>query len=50
MATAIAAGRSRRIVRDRLLRREPSERPPAIDLDAEAFIDRGDDVWRSLRF
>jgi hypothetical protein len=30
--------------------REPTERPPAIDLDPEAFLDRGDDVSKSLRF
>jgi hypothetical protein len=44
------AGRRRRTLRDRLFRREPGERPPALDLDSEAFIDRGTDVWKSLRF
>ena len=50
MARAMLAARPRRTLRDRVFRREPGERPPAIDLDPEAFIDRGDDVWKSLRF
>jgi hypothetical protein len=50
MAMAMRAGRPRRTLRDRLFRREPGERPPALDLDPEAFIDRGTDVWKSLRY
>ncbi|HEY6567393.1 MAG TPA: hypothetical protein VI341_07730 [Actinomycetota bacterium] len=50
MAKAMRAGRPRRTLRDLLLGREAGTRPPAIDLDAEAFIDRGTDVWKSLRF
>jgi hypothetical protein len=33
---------------DRVLGREPGERP--IDLDPASLVDRGDDVWKSLRF
>ena len=34
---------------DRILGREPGERPP-IELDPDSLVDRGDDVWKSLRF
>ncbi|MGZ5129128.1 MAG: hypothetical protein ACXWZU_05545 [Actinomycetota bacterium] len=50
MAKALRAGKGRRTVLDRVLRREPGERPLSVDLDGEAFVDRGDDVWKSLRF
>lgn len=35
---------------DRVLGREPGERPLPIDLDPGSLVDRGDDVWKSLRF
>jgi hypothetical protein len=46
---ARSVGRKRRrSFLDRVLGREPGERP--VDLDADALRDRGDDVWKSLRF
>jgi len=45
---ARSVGRRRRSFLDRVLGREPGERP--VDLDADALRDRGDDVWKSLRF
>jgi hypothetical protein len=50
MAAAIRAGKGRRTVLDRVLRREPGERPLPVELEPDAFVDRGDDVWKSLRF
>ena len=50
MAKALRAGKGHRSVLDRVLRREPGERRLPVDLDGEAFVDRGDDVWKSLRF
>ena len=50
MATAMARARGRRTLLDRVLRREPGERPLSIELDPDAVVDRGDDVWKSLRF
>jgi hypothetical protein len=50
MAKALRTGNGRRTVLDRVLRREPGERPLPVELDPEAFVDRGDDVWKSLRF
>jgi hypothetical protein len=35
---------------DRVLGREPGDQPLPVDLDPDAFTDRGDDVWKSLRF
>jgi hypothetical protein len=46
----VARARGKRSVLDRVLRREPGERPLPIELDPDAFADRGDDVWKSLRF
>jgi hypothetical protein len=50
MAKALRAGRGHRTMLDRVLRREPGEPPLPVELDGEAFVDRGDDVWKSLRF
>jgi hypothetical protein len=33
-----------------VLGREPGDRPPPLEIDADAFVDHGDDVWKSLRF
>ena len=41
---------ARRRMLDRVLRREPGERPLPLELDPDATVDRGDDVWKSLRF
>ncbi|MGH2630364.1 MAG: hypothetical protein ACRDHI_07370 [Actinomycetota bacterium] len=46
----MARARGRRSVLDRVLRREPGERRLPIELDPDALVDRGDDVWKSLRF
>jgi hypothetical protein len=35
---------------DRVLGREPGERPLPVELDPDSFVDRGDDVWKALRF
>jgi hypothetical protein len=35
---------------DRVLGREPGEHPLPAELDADSFVDRGDDVWKALRF
>lgn len=35
---------------DRVLKREPGARPLPSELDPDAFVDRGDDVWKALRF
>lgn len=35
---------------DRVLRREPGERPLPVEFDPDSLVDRGDDVWKSLRF
>jgi hypothetical protein len=45
---AKAVGRRKRSLLDRLLRRTPME--PPVHMDADALRDRGDDVWKSLRF
>jgi hypothetical protein len=50
MASAVAKAGGRRTLLDRVLRREPGERPVPIDLDPDSIVDRGDDVWKSLRF
>ena len=49
MKTLVRA-RGRRTVLDRVLGREPGEHPLPIALDPDALVDRGDDVWKSLRF
>jgi hypothetical protein len=46
----MARARGRRTLLDRVLRREPGERPLPVELDPDAVVDRGDDVWKSLRF
>jgi hypothetical protein len=36
---------------DRVLGRERGERRPLpAELDADSFVDRGDDVWKALRY
>jgi hypothetical protein len=45
---AKAVGRRKRSLLDRLLRRTPTE--PPVHMDGDALRDRGDDVWKSLRF
>jgi hypothetical protein len=46
---ARSVGRTaKRSLLDRLLRRHPV--PPPVLMDADALRDRGDDVWKSLRF
>ena len=48
MAKALRKGQGRRTLLDRVLGREP-DRPVTVEFDPEAFTDRGDDVWKSLR-
>jgi hypothetical protein len=50
MASAVARARGRRTLLDRVLRREPGERPLPIEADLDGVVDRGDDIWKSLRF
>jgi hypothetical protein len=50
MASAVARARGRRTLLDRVLRREPGERPLPVQVDPESIVNRGDDVWKSLRF
>ncbi|HWC71466.1 MAG TPA: hypothetical protein VG993_09920 [Actinomycetota bacterium] len=50
MASSVAKAGGRRTLLDRVLRREPGERPLPIDVDPDSIVDRGDDVWKSLRF
>ncbi|CAN5786260.1 hypothetical protein BH18ACT17_BH18ACT17_09830 [soil metagenome] len=50
MAKAVARARGKRTMLDRVLRREPGERPLPIEVDPDSLVDRGDDVWKSLRF
>jgi hypothetical protein len=46
---ARSVGRARRrSLLDRVLGRERGERP--VDLDAEALRERGEDVWKALRY
>jgi hypothetical protein len=47
---SLSKARSRRTLLDRVLRREPGERPLPVVLDTDALVDRGDDVWKALRF
>jgi hypothetical protein len=52
-AVARSVGRTgeRRSLLDRVLRREPGDRPlPLADLDTEVFRHDGEDVWKSLRY
>jgi hypothetical protein len=50
MGSAVARARGRRTLLDRVLRREPGERPLQVEVDPDSVVDRGDDVWKSLRF
>lgn len=50
MTSALARAKGRRTLLDRVLRREPGERPLPLELDPVATVDRGDDVWKALRF
>jgi hypothetical protein len=50
MTKALRKGQGRRRLLDRVLGREPGDQPLPVDLDAAAFSDRGDDIWKSLRF
>jgi hypothetical protein len=47
---AVVRGRGRRTWLDRLLRRRGGERHADQVLDAESLVDRGEDVWKALRF
>jgi hypothetical protein len=42
--------RGHRTLLDRVLRREPGDRPLPVEIDPDSIVDRGDDVWKSLRF
>jgi hypothetical protein len=46
----VARSGTRRTLLDRVLRREPGERPLPLEIEPESAVDRGDDVWKSLRF
>jgi hypothetical protein len=46
---AVARGRGRRTWLDHLLRRQARAAHDQI-LDAESLVDRGEDVWKALRF
>jgi hypothetical protein len=48
VARAAGRGKAKRSLMDRLLRRTPVD--PPVHMDADALRDRGDDVWKSLRF
>jgi len=48
VASAVGRGKVKRSLLDRLLRRTPAD--PPVHMDADALRDRGDDVWKSLRF
>ena len=48
IARSVGRKRRRRSFLDRVLGREPGERPVA--LDPSELRDPGEDVWRSLRF
>ena len=50
MVSAVARAAGHRTLLDRVLRREPGERPLPIVIDPGSVVDRGDDVWKSLRF
>ncbi|HET9311650.1 MAG TPA: hypothetical protein VFP41_10585 [Actinomycetota bacterium] len=50
IAAAVAKPGTVRTLLDRVLRREPGERPLPVELDPDAAVDRGDDIWKSLRF
>ncbi len=46
----MARARGKRTMLDRVLRREPGERPLPVVLDPDSLVDRGEDVWKALRF
>jgi len=48
VARSVGRPHPRRSLLDLLLRRHPSA--PPVHMDADALRDRGDDVWKSLRF
>ena len=48
VSRAVGRNHAKRSLWDRLLRRHHPE--PPVNLDADALHDRGDDVWKSLRF
>jgi hypothetical protein len=48
VARAVGRTHAKRSLLDRVLRRHHLE--PPVNLDADALRDRGDDVWKSLRF
>ncbi len=50
MATAVRRARVGESVLDRIIGRARGGGTPSIDVDPEAFRDRGDDVWKALRF
>jgi hypothetical protein len=47
---AVVRARSPRTRLDRLLRRRAPEPNADLVLDAESLVDRGEDVWKALRF
>jgi hypothetical protein len=47
---AVVRARSPRSWLDRLLRRRAREPNADLVLDAESLVDRGEDVWKALRF
>ena len=48
IARAVGRKRHKRSFLDRVLGREPGERPTSFD--ADVLKERGEDVWKSLRF
>jgi hypothetical protein len=48
VARAVGRKKPKRSFLDRVLGREPGERP--VHIDAEALREQGEDVWKSLRF
>jgi hypothetical protein len=47
---ALVRGHGRRTWWDRLLRRRAPAVHPDLVLDAGSLVDRGEDVWKALRF
>jgi hypothetical protein len=47
---ALVRGRGSRTWLDRLLRRRAREQRADVFLDAESLVDRGEDVWKALRY
>lgn len=48
VARSVERATSKRSLLDRLLRRRPAQAP--VHMDADDLRERGDDVWKSLRF